>query len=223
MLNNIEIKVVSQSSNKKTGAITQTYSSSNTCPSRCPFKNSGCYASSGPCGLVWKKMQNSIKPQDLKAYLENIPTTKLLRHNVAGDIAIEGTSQVNGELLKVLTEAYKGHNAYTYTHCELNQDNASLIKEACNKGFIINISCENLEQVKLARVLGLPCVLTCESFEGTSKTIDKIRFVKCPSYKEGVTCASCQMCAKARNFVVVFEAHGTSKKKAIKSGNLLSL
>ena len=220
MLKNVLIKLVEKSTNQKTGAITQTYSSSNTCPTRCPFKNSGCYAASGPCGLVWKKMQKAVTPYELKELIQNSATTKLIRHNVAGDMAIEGTSELNYMLVSLLAKAFEGHQAYTYTHCEINERNSDIIKMAQEKGFVINYSCENIEQVKKAIAHGVPAVMTCEQFEGTHKTIEGIKFVKCPSYKDGVTCATCQMCSKVRNYVVVFEAHGTSKKKAINGGKL---
>ena len=42
-----------KSSNKKTGPMPVSTTSSETCPTTCPFKGNGCYAESGPLAFLW--------------------------------------------------------------------------------------------------------------------------------------------------------------------------
>jgi len=41
------------------------------------------------------------------------------------------------------------------------------------------------------------------------------KVVVCPAtIRDDVSCASCQLCQRQRDFIIGFPAHGTSKKKA---------
>lgn len=157
------IKFVGTSANKKTGCISQTYTSKNTCPKRCPFKNSGCYAKYGNTNIHWTAMKHSCEPQDLKTIIKNTPHTDVIRYNVAGDIAKENTSTIDVKLLNTLIDAYKGLTAYTYTHCTVNKKNIESVKKAITAGFIINFSVEDIKTAKKCHNNNVPCVMALNS------------------------------------------------------------
>lgn len=207
----VKIKFVEKSQNKKTGAITQTYSSCNTCPTRCPFKHNGCYAEYGPASIQWHSVKHDVN--NLTNLIKGGATTKLIRHNVAGDIAEEGTSNISEELLTILNKAYKNHTAYTYTHCEVNERNINLAKSS---KMVINFSCEELSQVEKAVKSGALAVMAVAKMSGAKKEINGIKYIKCPNtINSNIQCKDCKLCAnRRRKSVIVFEAHGNGRKKA---------
>lgn len=224
------IKFVSNSKNIKTGAISQTYTSSNTCPARCPFRNNGCYAKTGPCAIHWHKVDkgegvNVVTPNDLKKVLETNPCTPVIRHNVAGDIAKEGTSDIDEKLVQTLMQAYKGHVVYTYTHCTTNERNLEIAREARKAGFIINFSVEKQDKAKICHEAGVNCVMAVESMSKKKRVIDGITYEQCPAtIYENVQCVNCGKCwKKNRKTVITFPVHGVGKNKAKKAGFLEKL
>ena len=74
------------SSNKKTGPIPVSTTSSDTCPPACPFNDGGCYAKSGPLALHWKKVSEDQRGDDFDTFIDKIkklPKNQLFRHNQA--------------------------------------------------------------------------------------------------------------------------------------------
>lgn len=231
------------SSNKKTGNVIQSYSSRVTCPDSCKFKKNGCYADGYHTARQWDRCDN---PEDaryiingeqlaigLKAAvfdkLRKNPTCDsiLFRHNVAGDIAVEGTSLIDAnrvdtlagaieEANKVVGEIIKG---YTYTHCQIDLDASDIIHNAASKGFLINASCETVQEAKHAKSFGINAVIASIDPKETAMEIKAMGMhgVQCPAQtKEGVSCDSCRLCARDRDAVVIFGVHGTASKKAAK-------
>lgn len=54
----INMILIPESQNTKTGNILQSYSSPSSCPVSCPFKESGCYAKSIHTAKVWERADN---------------------------------------------------------------------------------------------------------------------------------------------------------------------
>ena len=223
----IKIKFIEKSQNSKTGNISQTYSTPNTCPLRCPFKNNGCYAENFYTKMVWKKTEKfGADPKELKEIIQKSKHhSSIIRHNIAGDIAIPCTNNIDAKLVNILCDAYKNCNAYTYTHCEISKENIQIVKDACKKGFVINFSTETVEDAKKCIENGVNCVMTCNTI--LNKVVEKngIKFVQCPATLDKEKhCANCKLCLlKERKFVIVFPIHGNGKKKAINSGILTDL
>jgi hypothetical protein len=49
------------------------------------------------------------------------------------------------------------------------------------------------------------------------QTIDGVKIVACPAEKtERINCSKCMLCAKDRDYVIGFRAHGKRKKKVQK-------
>ena len=225
-LNDVKIRFVGNSKNMKTGSISQTYTSCNTCPARCPFKDHGCYAKQGPVSWVWKKTEKlGVSPDQLKEVIQNSCHTNVIRHNVAGDMATPETNELNEELVKVLCEAYKGLTVYTYTHCEINDNNIRIVKEAAAAGFIINFSTESIEAAKKAREAGCNAVIACNTISDHVVKHEGLTVVQCPAtYKDNVQCQNCGMCwQKDRKVIPAFPVHGAGQKKAKAAGFLSDL
>lgn len=209
---------VAHSQNIKTGDIPQTYTSHNSCPVRCPFHKNGCYADNFGTNFQWKRADNGMTVTELKKWVEkNTEKGALIRHNVGGDIAIPGTSNVSPLLLGRLLDAFTDRKAYSYTHCEITEENAEFLRYSNSHGFVISFSCETVEEVDKARALGVPAVLTVTEFPTASAVTPEGHFlVPCPAQThEGMTCKKCRLCANPnRDSVVCFLAHGNQAKKA---------
>ena len=59
---------VEKSNNKKTGIVSATYAPIFTCPTTCPFLNSGCYAQSGPTALHLNRINKAADTRNKAAY-----------------------------------------------------------------------------------------------------------------------------------------------------------
>lgn len=232
------------SSNKKTGDIMQSYSSRSTCPKSCVFKSNGCYAEGCHTKMVWDRCEDKndaryvINGEHLKiGLLEGVfnklrknPTRDsiLFRHNVAGDIAIEGTSLIDVNRVDTIAGAIEGANkvvgeiikGYTYTHCMIDLNASGIIHDAARKGFLINASCETVDEVKHAKALGINAVIASVDPKETEKELKAVGLygAQCPDQvKEGMDCNRCQLCAKNRKVVIIFGIHGAHKGKARKA------
>lgn len=199
MSTNLKMIIFTSSSNAKTGDIIQSYSSRSTCPERCPLKAGGCYAEGFYIRKIWDRCDNpndtrfvanddqlrltllEATKQRLKGASNNSPV--LFRHNVAGDVAIEGTSIIDSSRINILADAVEYVNTlfpdslrgYTYTHCEINEDAAGIIHDAASRGFLINASCETISEVIRAKSLGINTVIVSSSPDETKKGIKSFR------------------------------------------------
>ena len=229
------------SSNKKTGDIMQSYSSRSTCPKDCVFKNNGCYAEGYHTKMVWDRCEDKndaryvINGEQLKIgllegafnKLRKKPTREsiLFRHNVAGDLAVEGTNLIDVNRVDTIAGAIEGANkvageiikGYTYTHCNIDLNASDIIHDAAHKRFLINASCETVDEVKHAKSLGINAVIASVDPKETEKELKAVGLygAQCPAQvNEGMDCDRCQLCAKNRKVVIIFEVHGQSKGKA---------
>lgn len=231
------------SSNKKTGDVIQSYSSRVTCPNSCKFKKNGCYAEGYHTARQWDRCDNpedsryvangeqltiGLKAAVFEKLRKNPARTKILfRHNIAGDIAIEGTSLIDIDRVDDIVKAIVDTNevvgkvlqGYTYTHCTIDHNASNIIHNVASKGFLINASCETVEEVKQAKSLGINAVIASVDPMETARELKAMGMhgVQCPAQtKEGVSCDSCRLCARDRSAVVIFGVHGTASKKAAK-------
>lgn len=229
------------SSNKKTGDIMQSYSSRSTCPKDCVFKNNGCYAEGYHTKMVWDRCEDKndaryvINGEQLKIGLlegafnrlrKNPACDSILfRHNVAGDLAVEGTNLIDVNRVDTIAVAIEGANkvageiikGYTYTHCNIDLNASDIIHDAAHKRFLINASCETVDEVKHAKSLGINAVIASVDPKETEKELKAVGLygAQCPAQvNEGMDCDRCQLCAKNRKVVIIFEVHGQSKGKA---------
>ena len=232
MLENATTKIwfVSQSGNTKTGIMSVTYTTENTCPARCPFKKNGCYAENFPCCLQWKKTaQKGTEPEKLQEVIKNSCHSEIVRHNVAGDLAKNHSNDIDKKLVETLTETYKNtvKIAYTYTHTTVNKRNIDIVKKASENenNFVINFSTEKISDCKKCLAAGVNCVIACNTIAEKIVNVDGVKVVQCPAtYNKEKHCQNCGLCwQKNRNFVIAFPVHGNGKNKAKKAGFLTDI
>jgi hypothetical protein len=208
------------SHNAKTGPIPVSTVSEKTCPPSCPFKKNGCYADNGPLAIHWRKVTEGSRGVEWPEFcdqIKSLPRGQLWRHSQSGDLPGAG-EHVNSLELAQLVAANKGRKGFTYTHKYNDSNNHSSIKHANDNGFTINLSANSLEHAdKLAKLNIGPIVAVVPS-DISTKTVftpEGRKGIVCPAtYKENVNCASCGLCqVSKRSVIILFPAHGTSKKK----------
>ena len=211
------------SSNKKTGAIPVSTSSTSTCPSACPFKaenGGGCYGLGGPLAIHWSMVSQGKRGGNLDAFLAQIkklPKGQLWRHNQVGDLPGDDNHIEWSELSK-LVAANKGKRGFTYTHKPLTASNLLAIRGANAQGFTVNVSTNGLAHAAQVKT-DFPDLPVCVVVESDEKRphfkVGEHTVVTCPAaIREGIDCASCGLCQRAeRPYIIGFPAHGVSKKK----------
>jgi hypothetical protein len=118
-----------------------------------------------------------------------------------------------------LSEANKGKRGWTYTHYDVLSDdhNANVVEQMVKDGFVVNLSGNNLAHADDLYDKGIaPVTTVLPSTQLTNTTTPKGRkVVVCPAViKDDVSCQSCGLCARLRDAIVGFPAHGNGKKKA---------
>jgi hypothetical protein len=225
------------SHNGKTGPIPVSTSSKKTCPNSCPLKSGGCYAEGGPLNVHWLKVSNGERGFSFGEFclsVKGLPKKQLWRHNQAGDL--QGVNnQIDGKALQALTKANKGRRGFTYTHKpvlaeDVKDENLSTkekqvlaltnqakIKSANDGGFTVNLSGNSIAHADKLKSLNIAPVVAIGPSDQSTNAISAQgnKGVVCPAtVRDDVTCASCGLCQKSeRSCVVVFPAHGNSKKK----------
>ena len=233
--------LIPESSNPKTGNIIQSYSHRATCPNRCPLKGNGCYADSFFTSRQWNRCDDEgdkryiANSRDLVLELTSavaIHAKKdegsiLFRHNIAGDIALPNSNKIGEERLNTLVKSCNEVSTilnvnlmgYTYTHCNLSIGNIKKVKDAQDRGFIVNFSCETIEEVKEVKITDCNAVMTSVNPNETIKELKKegLKSLQCPAQTtDGMNCKKCKLCARARDVVIIFEVHGKDSNKAKK-------
>lgn len=212
-----------KSRNEKTGDIPVSTTTFETCPDACPLRQNGCYAGNGPLNLYWQKVttgQAGVAWPVFVQQVASLPAGTLWRHNQAGDLP-GNRINIDAMALKQLTRANDGKNGFTYTHYDVvnNRRNREAVARANKAGFTINLSANNLKHADaLAKTQAGPVVVVLPStVHGNVKleTPEGRKVVVCPAtYRDDVSCKSCGLCARLRDAIVGFPAHGVQKKRA---------
>lgn len=214
----MQVSLTRISSNIKTGPIPVSTSTKAWCPTGCTLKGNGCYADSGPLAIHWKRITEGVRGVEWGEFcgqIRKLPRDQLWRHNQAGDLPGDG-EEIDADMLMQLCAANGGKRGFTYTHYD-PFTNRDAIAAANERGFTVNMSAESLEEADHFAALQCGPVVTLLPI-GTKtqcKTPQGRRVVVCPAtYREDVSCATCQLCQRQRDVIVGFPAHGTSKAKA---------
>ena len=216
----MQVHLTLKSANVKTGPIPVSTTEKASCPGSCPFQNSGCYADSGPLALHWAKVSAHDRGMGWAEFCDTVaamPDGQLWRHNQAGDLPGIGES-VDPVALGQLVAANIGRRGFTYTH-KHSPEALHWVKHANEWGFTVNLSANDLAHADtLAETGAGPVVTVLPADSPAHMTTPKgRRVVTCPAtYKDGVSCASCQLCQRQRDVIIGFPAHGTGKGKVEK-------
>ena len=206
--------LTAKSANVKTGPIPVSTTSSDSCPVTCgQYKT--CYAKSGPLTLHWRKVDKTgLSLEQFTAAIKALPNGQLWRHNQAGDLP--GTDgAIDTAALQAIVNANTGKRGFTYTHKPLSAENRAAVKSANDAGFTINISADALAAADAAKSanIGPVVVVVPENVRANFITPAGNQVVICPAAThEGITCASCKLCAwRGREVIIAFPAHGAQK------------
>jgi len=216
-----QVHTTIKSKNVKTGEIPVTTTTADTCPPDCAFKDNGCYAGSGPLALHWAKVTSGERGDTWSGFIAKVQSFKdgqLWRHNQAGDLAGDG-KRLDADANDQLADANTGKRGFTYTHYPVLTDkhNAQVVKRMNEKGFVVNLSANNVKHADALYDLDIgPVATVLPETQTTNTTTPKGRkVVVCPAtIRDDVSCATCQLCARNRDAIVGFPAHGSSKRKA---------
>ena len=216
-----QVHTTIKSKNVKTGEIPVTTTTADTCPPDCAFKDNGCYAGSGPLALHWAKVTNGERGDTWSGFIAKVQSFKdgqLWRHNQAGDLAGDG-KRLDADANDQLADANVGKRGFTYTHYPVLTDkhNARVVKRMNDKGFVVNLSANNVKHADALYDLGIGPVATVLPEAQTTNTVTPKgrKIVVCPAtIRDDVSCSTCQLCAKQRDAIIGFPAHGSSKRKA---------
>lgn len=207
---------VAKSANAKTGPLPVAYVARESCPPSCAHYRASCYAEGGPARLAWNRAADGLSWRELCASVAELPAGQLWRYAVAGDLPGVG-ERVNLRELRQLLRANAGRRGFTYTH---KRSAAALraVAEANAAGFTVNLSADNLAEADALAATGagpVAVVLPADAPELLNTPAGRPVIV-CPAQlRDGITCASCQLCQRqARAVIVGFKAHGASYKKA---------
>lgn len=233
--------ITKRSHNKVTGPIMVTTSPRRTCPQECPFRKTAtsptaslCYAEHGFLGgFLWSTLDKlpvggSIKKgqikihslEDLLSTVSQLPENTLWRHNQAGDLPTKDNLNIDNQELTELVAANDNRRGFTYTHFDVikSQTNRKIVRDANKKGFTINLSANDVARAdKLMDTKCAPVTVVLESGQTQNlETPNGHKVVICPAQtRRNVTCSSCALCAKQRDFIIGFPASGPKKQKYV--------
>ncbi len=223
-----------KSTNKKTGPMPVSTTSKDACAPDCAFLDDGCYAKYGPLGMLWTGMTKAgpnasfrsgvatvrtIDWSGLCANVKALPDGQIWRHNQAGDLPHAG-GRIDCNKLARLVRANTGKRGFTYTHHNVLQSkpNRDAVADAVADGFTVNLSGNNLAHADMLADLAIaPVVVVLPVEAGREGTVTPKgrRVVTCPAtYRDDVSCVTCQLCARMREVIVGFPAHGAGRHKA---------
>ena len=205
---------VSKSKNAKTGQVAGTVISSDSCPRTCGLQQT-CYAKFGHLSIHWRQVSNGRIGDDYRTTLDKlrtVPASQLIRHKFAGDDPhIDGDIIEADYLYKV--ECNNGHEHIDYTHHQANRHNITVWNKGKAKGFIQNLSADNMLEADYLYKTGFPVtVILPINAPNISYTPGNNKVIACPSETTGIQCIDCKRCAKNRSYIIGFRAHGTRKK-----------
>lgn len=207
-----------RSENAKTGPIPVSITERASCPTTCGMRDA-CYAQTGPLALHWGRVSDHTRGMEWQEFCNSIaslPDGQVWRHNQAGDLPSDG-ERIDTDALALLVEANQGRRGFTYTHHKPEGDNAFAIASANALGFTINLSADSVSEADALADLGIAPVVVVLPKDATenTKTPGGRTVVVCPAtQRDGVSCATCQLCQRQRSSIVGFPAHGTRAKKA---------
>jgi hypothetical protein len=212
---NYNVHLSMKSANAKTGPIPVSTTDKKTCPKECAMR-SACYASAGPLALHWSAVSNGTRGTNWQTFIVSIsglPDGQLWRHNQAGDLPGDGLT-VDPIALGELVRANTGKRGFTYTHYR-DSDSIKWIRHANKWGFTVNLSANDLvdaDTLSDKKAGPVAVVLSSDTTENTRTPAGR-KVVICPAtQRENISCATCQLCARQRDVIVGFPAHGSRKK-----------
>ena len=216
-----QIHLTPKSNNRKVGKIPVSTTSADTCPDDCPFKKNGCYADGGPLAMHWAKVtdrQRGVTWPIFVGMIRDLLPDTLWRHNQAGDLPGQN-NKLDATACFQLADANTGKRGFTYCHYDVlySSHNRNVIEQMNKMGFVVNLSGNSLDHADKLADLDIAPVTTVLPSDQMTNTVTPAgrKVVVCPAViRDDVSCETCQLCARQRDFIIGFPAHGNGKKKA---------
>jgi hypothetical protein len=229
----MQVHLTLKSANAKTGPIPVSTTSAASCPTVCPFRRKlsadsgklesfGCYADGGPLAIHWREVTEQRRGGNWSVFcatIAKLPDGQLWRHNQAGDLPMMANTQtIDARAVRKLISANKGKRGFTYTHHDMSKPSNWTIVAQCNAaGFTVNLSANDLRHAdELANLnIGPVVVVLPSDAMANTETPAGRKVVVCPAtQRDDIDCAKCQLCARQREVIIGFPAHGAAKRKA---------
>jgi hypothetical protein len=116
------VKAIEKSDNRKVGPVSVTMAAQASCGRGCPFLGRGCYAESGPQGLLTLNLNRAAKAtshitiaQAEAAAIDRLTGRRPLRIHIVGDCKDNRAAQIVSCAAERHTKRF-GQAAWTYTH-----------------------------------------------------------------------------------------------------------
>lgn len=222
------------SENRKTGPVAVTYTAQNTCPPSCPLKRKGCYAESGPGGMVTARLNRGAAGKsalevvrDEAALIAALPAVADLRLHAVGDAPTDECARVLATVATHYLErgansSEGGVRVWTYTHAW-----KTVARESWGPVSVL-ASCHSPEEVAQAASRGYAaCTIVaewedCEHYTEYTHSSQPLKAVPCPYQTKGTQCVKCRLCMDdgsllEKGIVIAFRAHGTKRASVLKS------
>lgn len=207
------------SANRITGDMMVTTSPRASCPATCSLRGATCYAERGHLGhWLWNHLDatppNSSGRIRVYNFHQLLAVVRLLapgtvwRHNQAGDLPHDN-GIIRHDRLLALIDANRGKHCFTFTHHDVlsNAANRVIVRQACDQGFMINLSADDLDHADaLADLAIAPVAVLVPADRSENTRTRKGRTVAiCPARRrQGVTCATCQICTRPHKAIIGF-------------------
>jgi len=168
--------------------------------------------------MLWRKMPNATGWAEFLGKVRALPLEQLWRHNQAGDLP-HTDQRIDAAAMRDLISANDGKRGFTYTHHDMAiSANREIVRECNASGFTVNLSADNLGEADQLKALGVGpvvVVVAADTAERKLSTPAGNRVVVCPAtYRDDINCKACGLCARQREVIVAFPAHGVAKAKA---------
>ena len=144
----------------------------------------------------------------------------------------KGAEKLDLKYFRAVAEsAPRGGLAWTYIHFNWREWKFTLQKMGKKAKTVFNFSADTVDQALDAVAHGIATTLPVPEYWHADKKsfeINGVKFVQCPAtVREGVTCSGSSgtkgcggavpLCARERDYVITFPAHGASKKRVMQS------
>ena len=218
---NAKAFAVEVSKNDKTGPVSATYASQDSCPAGCPFLAKGCYARNGPVGIVTRRLNDApeislvaMAEQEAQAIRE-LTGRMDLRVHVVGDCATPRTARIIAGAMKAHRRKRK-KSAWNYTHAWKRVPVKSWLGES------VLASCQSIAEAKEALKAGYAPAVILESFDRAGPYVkDGLKILPCRHTTHGIQCVDCRACFDVAALIrtqtaIGFIPHGSESKAVVR-------
>jgi len=212
MQNELPVRVIPCSGNRKTGWVVATYAPLKTCSEDCVFLNNGCYGQSGFVRMKIAKIQKLQEKYTRKEIADieareiaKLPGVRPMRLHVTGDCDTITTAVTVAMECEMYTSK-QGMPVWTYTHSWRH------VNRSAWGSVSVLASCETVDDTRQAMEQGYAAALV-------STNIPPSGIIQCPAQTKGVKCVDCRICFSGdkllrNNKVLFFALHGSRRMAA---------